>query len=140
MIENEKLKKLFKQYNLKITKQREYVINLVSELGDNATAKTIASKCTGIADYSTVYRIIDLFLEKSLFEKGINYNNEIYFSIKEEHGHYITCIKCHKKEKIEECPLDEIEKGLANEGYKVLSHTIQLDGICKKCLINNQEV
>lgn len=129
---------LFKNNSLKSTNQRKIVIKVVDELGDMATAKNIAEKCEEKVDYSTVYRIIDLFIEKGVFEKNLNYNNEIYYSIKEEHGHYIRCIKCHKKEKIDECPLDAIEKKLENEGYKVLNHTIQLDGICKDCLTDGK--
>lgn len=125
---------LFKNNSLKATNQRKIVVKIVEELGDRATAKNVAEKCEKEVDCSTVYRIIDLFVEKGVFEKNLNYNNEIYYSIKEEHGHYIRCIKCHKKEKIDECPLDIIEKKLEDEGYKVLNHTIQLDGICKECL------
>lgn len=132
------IEELFKNNSLKSTNQRKKVIKIVDELADMATAKNIAEKCAQTVDYSTVYRIIDLFIEKGVFEKNLNYNNEIYYAIKEEHGHYIRCIKCHKKEKIDECPLDSIEKKLENEGYKVLNHTIQLDGICKECLTDEK--
>lgn len=125
---------LFKSKNLKLTKQRRIVLDLISLLKDEATAKNIASRCINDVDNSTVYRIIDLFMERGLLDKNLNYNNEIYYSLKEEHGHYFTCIKCHKKEKIE-CPLEVVENKLeVNKGYKILNHTVQIEGICKKCL------
>lgn len=127
------MNEIFKRFNLKSTKQRERVLELVGELGDEATAINIASLCKDTVDNSTVYRIIDLFLEKGIFDRMINYNNEIYYSIKEEHGHYFTCIKCHHKEKIE-CPIDSIENNFVNKkGYKILNHTIHIDGICSEC-------
>lgn len=127
------MNELFKKFNLKSTKQRVTVLQLVKDLGDDATAINIASSCSDTVDNSTVYRIIDLFLEKGIFDRMINYNNEIYYCIKEEHGHYFTCVKCHRKEKIE-CPIDDIEKDFENEkGYKILSHTVHIDGICNDC-------
>lgn len=126
---------LCKKNNLKITKQRKIVIDIISSLGDNATLKNILSKTSESIDNSTVYRIIDLFVSKNIIEKQINYNEEIFYSIREEHGHYINCVRCHKKEKINDCPIESIEKDLEVKGYEILNHTIQIDGICKDCQI-----
>ena len=76
-----------------------------------------------------MYRIIELLLEKNVIEKNLNYNDEIYFRIKENHIHYIKCIKCHKKEEIEICPIENIEE----KGFKILNHKIEIDGICNEC-------
>lgn len=125
---------LFKSKNLKLTNQRKIVLDLIVVLKDCATAKNIASKCTKDVDNSTVYRIIDLLLDRGILEKNLNYNNEIYYSLKEEHGHYFTCVKCHKKEKLDDCPLEGVEKELEDKkGYKILNHTVQIEGICKDC-------
>lgn len=129
---------LFKDKGLKITKQRILVFDFVKELGDLATAKNISKKCNGKVDKSTIYRIIDLFLEKGLFEKMINYKDEIYYTIKEEHNHYFICVKCHRREKINECPIDDIDNDYSiNKGYKVLNHTVLINGICSECIKNN---
>lgn len=118
---------------LKTTKQRQIIIDIINNLDTEATLKNITKKCCNNVDNSTVYRIIETFLEKEIIEKRINYNEEIYYAIKEEHGHYFTCIKCHKKEKIE-CPLEEIETQFEKEkGYKIINHTILINGLCKNC-------
>lgn len=128
------MNELFKGKGLRLTNQRMIVLDLINNLKDDATAKNIGHQCKNKVDTSTVYRIIDLFLEKELLQKKLNYNNEIYYSLKEEHGHYFTCIKCHKKEKISDCPLEIVDERLEHEkGYKVLSHVVQVDGICRDC-------
>lgn len=121
------MEQLLRENNLKVTKQRLEILNLINELDDNATIKNIANKIK--IDNSTMYRIVELLLEKNIIEKNINYNNEIYFKIRENHIHYIRCIKCHKKEKIEICPIENIEE----KGFKILNHKIEIDGICNDC-------
>lgn len=121
------MKELLKKNNLKITKQRLEILNLINKLDDDATIKNISNETK--IDNSTMYRIIELFLEKNIIEKNLNCNDEIYFKIKEKHIHYIKCIKCHKKEKIEICPIENIEE----KGFKILNHKIEIDGICNDC-------
>lgn len=124
MIEN-----YFKEKNIKLTKQRKMVFEVIEKL-EEAKLKDIQKLCNEKVDNSTIYRIIDLFLEKGIVEKNIDsYNNIVYSINKNEHKHYIYCVKCHKKEIINVCPVSNIE----NNGYKLLSHQIKLDGICGEC-------
>ena len=130
MIEN-----LFKKNKLKLTNQRLNVIKSINKLESNATIKNIVNECGNDMDISTIYRIIDLLLEKSIIEKRINYDDSIYYALKEEHGHYFMCIKCNKKELLNNCPLEEIENKYEKEkGYKIINHTVLMTGICKKCI------
>ena len=122
---------LFKEKNIKLTKQRKLVFEIIEKLED-ATIKDIQDNCINQMDNSTIYRIIDLFLEKNIIIKNID-DNKVYYSInKHEHKHYIYCVKCHKKTMIEICPISNIEK----TGYKLLSHQIKINGICSNCQKN----
>lgn len=121
------MEELLKKNNLKVTKQRLEILDLINELDDNATIKNISIKIK--IDNSTMYRIIDLLLKKGVIEKNLNYNDEIYFKIKENHIHYIKCVKCQKKEKIEICPIEQIEE----KNFIILNHKIEIDGICGEC-------
>lgn len=126
---------ILKEKKLKLTDQRKIVFDLINKLGNDATASNLVLACSLEVDYSTVYRIINMFLEKGIIEKKLNYKDEIIYSLKEEHGHYFTCIKCHSKEKLTNCPLNSVDHSLEkNKGYKVLSHTVEVYGICKNCL------
>lgn len=124
------LEKILKDNNLKITPSRILVLKLISTLDINANNKLILKESK--LDKSTFYRILDLFLEKNIIEKNLNYNGEIYYSIHSAHIHYIKCVKCNKKEQIDICPIDNIKTA----GYTILNHKIEIDGICKQCSIN----
>lgn len=122
------IENLLKKHNLKITKQRKEILKIINELDIEATIKNIKEKIS--IDKSTMYRIIDLLIKENIIEKNINYNDEIYYSIKEEHKHYIKCIKCHKKEEIDVCPINNVKK----KGYEIINHKIEIDGICNECI------
>lgn len=119
------IEQILKEKNLKITKHRKELLNIINET-EEATIKKIQKSIK--IDKSTMYRILELFLEKELIEKNINYKNEIYYEIK-KHNHYIKCIKCHKKQKIDICPIENIK----TKDYEIISHKIEIDGICKDC-------
>ena len=66
-------------------------------------------------------------LSQSASEEEL-FDNQIYYKIKnDEHVHYIKCIKCHKKEKLNLCPIKKIK------GFEIIDHKIELNGICEKC-------
>lgn len=123
----------FKKVNLKLTNQRKIIIEIINEL-DNASFKDIQDKCNEKMNKSTVYRIIELFLNKNIIIKNLDNDGNIYYSInKNEHKHYIYCVKCNKKKEINICPVDNVK----NTGYKVLSHQININGICSECQKNS---
>ena len=120
------IENLLKENGLKKTKQRVERLNIIIELDLDATIKNILSKTK--IDKSTVYRTIETLLNNNVIETSINHKNELYYLLK-EHKHYIKCIKCHEKKEINICPVDSIE----SNGFKIISHQIEIDGICSKC-------
>lgn len=124
------MKELFQKKNIKYTKQREKIYNIIKD--NPITMKEILDKKDGI-DTSTVYRIIEMFLEKNIVIKIVD-AAEIYYAINEEHSHYVNCIKCHKKEKINYCFIHNMEKQIAKDlGYTLVSHNLIIDGLCPTC-------
>lgn len=122
---------ILKENNLKITRQRKEILELINKLDTQSTLANIKKEIS--IDKSTMYRIIEKLLEKNIIEQNINYQKQIYFSIKKEHKHYIKCIKCHNKQEIKICPINKIEV----QGYKIINHKIEIDAICNKCQNNN---
>lgn len=118
---------ILKENDLKITKQRIELLNMINILDEDATIKNISAKLK--IDISTIYRIIDIFLEKNIIEKNINYENKIYYKIKENHKHYIKCIKCHKKIEIEFCPIEKFD----DNRFKIINHKVEIEGVCSNC-------
>ena len=125
------MKDIFKINGIKYTKQREKVFNIIKD--NPVTIKEILNKKEDM-DTSTVYRILEMFIEKNLIIKMID-NNEVYYAVNDLHSHYVNCIKCHKKEKINYCFMDKMEKQITKDlGYTLVSHNLVIDGICPKCL------
>ena len=117
------VEEIFKKNNIKLTKQRKEIYELLKE---PQTIKDIINKKINI-NPSTIYRIIEIFLKNNLIEEELS-NNQIYYKIKNnEHINYIKCIKCHKKEKLDLCPIKKIK------GFEIIDHKIELNGICEKC-------
>lgn len=114
---------ILKKNNIKITKPR---IKILNQLQKPITIKELYNLNKDI-DKSTIYRVLDLFLNKEIIKIEIINNEKNYIINNDEHIHFINCIKCHKKEKLDICPLNEIKN------FKIVSHNISIDGICKDC-------
>lgn len=123
------LEEIFKLKNIKLTKQRKKIYQTV-ELLKEAELKDIQKECHGEMDNSTIYRIVELFVEKGIFIKNLDNDLNICYIINSnEHKHYINCIKCHQKTEIDFCPADKVN----DLGYELISHQIQINGICHNC-------
>lgn len=121
------VEELLKKHNLKITKNRVKVINTIIELEDKSTIHNIINN-TDI-DKSTIYRILNILINNNILEKDINYDGEDYYVLKNNHKHYIKCVKCNKTIKLDKCPIDIIN---IND-FKIINHNLKIEGICKKC-------
>lgn len=123
---------IFRSKGIKLTKQREEIYNLVSE--KPFTIKELLNQKSDKIDSSTLYRIIDLFVEKEIFLKFVNSDGQVYYMLNEGHVHYINCVKCNERVKIKFCPIDDIAKNIYKEvGYILLTHNMIFNGICNNC-------
>lgn len=113
-----------------LTKNREKILNIISESKEPLTVKQIKTKVD--FDISTVYRAVD-FLETSENIHSVIFDNEKYY-FKDKNGNFIICNSCKK---IETFPFDtqiEEENILKQKfGFLPLSHIFLFKGICKKC-------
>lgn len=120
------IKELLYKKGIKATNQRIEILEIIKN-NNEISIKNLCKKLSHI-DRSTIYRTIDLFLDKNVINKVL-INKEIFYEIKEEHKHYLKCVKCHKRIVINNCPFDCEQI----EGFKVLNHSINIDGICDNC-------
>ena len=128
-----------KKHDIKVTKQRLEIIGVFLKFRDkfisaeNIYAELISTK-PGI-NISTLYRNIDMLDKKNLLHKIINDKGCGLYSLIliEEHHHHIICEICGSTTPIDYCPLKGIKEKLANSGFELTSHKLELYGICKNC-------
>lgn len=127
------IKKIFKENNIKLTKQRKIIYDIVQSSKGFCTSKYILDNCNNNFDKTTLYRVLDLFLEKNIFVKKISLDNEVYYEINSQsHSHYIKCVKCNKKTKIPQEKIELFEHDILN-GEDLISHSIEFFVLCSKC-------
>ncbi|OGF62971.1 MAG: hypothetical protein A2Y62_04895 [Candidatus Fischerbacteria bacterium RBG_13_37_8] len=126
-----------KLHNLKFTPRRIAIIQLF--LSNNIFTpeeiwnrlKKQFKKC-GLPG---VYRNLESLVECGILAKIHKIDRKRYYglcSAKENiHHHHIICLQCGKVDDISDC---FFEKKETIKGYKLISHYIQLNGICEGCL------
>lgn len=114
------------KYNIKLTKQRKDILSKL-ESYDYISIKDLEDLLPDV-NKSTIYRNVH-FLEESNIISPILLDDNIVYSLKSSHKHYISCAKCKKNIELDKCPIDE---KIIDE-YKIFEHNISIKGICPKC-------
>ncbi|HSW36037.1 MAG TPA: transcriptional repressor [Candidatus Limnocylindrales bacterium] len=132
-----------KDISLKLTKQRQIILNLLAENSDkHLNAEEIRSLLlqnnvrTGIA---TVYRTLSLFEEWELVGKIYLDDGCLRYQLlnpqeKHEH-HHLICERCDRIVDIQVDLMDSLEKQVDSYyGFRVTNHHVKLYGVCLECL------
>lgn len=129
----------FASSGIKNTRQRDLVFDVLKCETHAITAEEIYTRLTeqkNSISLSTIYRILDVFVSKSLILKSNIYNSKkaFYEINRMEHKHYLICTRCNKNLEISHCPLEILEKSLAKETkYKIIGHKLDIYGYCPEC-------
>ncbi len=89
----------------------------------------------GAAWLSTVYRALELFVDKGMVIKTSVLNNEmaVYELNRSNHKHYAVCMTCHKMIPMEKCPIETFIPNLDEKDFQVVGHNLEVFGYCKDC-------
>ncbi|MCM0083992.1 transcriptional repressor [Geomonas sp. Red32] len=85
----------------------------------------------------TVYRNLEELAASGVITKVIHPNRQLYYFFcgNREHHHHFVCLNCRKVEDIPSCGIEALEREVSGKtGGKVLSHILQLNGLCGGCL------
>jgi len=123
---------------IKRTKQRESVLFILQNAKGPLSATDICAKMEdkkGNAWLSTVYRILELFVKKGIAIRTnvMSQDMAVYEINNPKHKHYAICINCHKIIKMENCPMENFNPELEENGFHVLGHNLEIYGYCKDC-------
>jgi Fur family zinc uptake transcriptional regulator/Fur family ferric uptake transcriptional regulator len=85
----------------------------------------------------TVYRNLEELAASGVISKVIHPNRQLYyyFCRNREHHHHFVCLSCRKVEDVPSCGIEALEREVSlRNGGKVLSHILQLNGLCGGCV------
>lgn len=136
MKEEALLRKILEDNDLRITKTRLFIFNLLQDNEPQSIADLVERSANKV-DRVSVYRIVDLY-EKLGVIKRINIGWKYKLELSDiflDHHHHISCIGCGRMVAIRE------EEGLENlidklgkaAGFALTSHQLELQGYCDKC-------
>ncbi|WP_288843923.1 Fur family transcriptional regulator [uncultured Megasphaera sp.] len=127
------------RYGLKSTRTRNMVLHMFIENEGVLTAETIYRQLIGDQhriNFSTVYRILEMFTEKKVIIKTLLPNSRTYgFLLRASgHTHRLICLRCHQIVEIADCPLSDFENILAqNTHFQIAGHHLEIYGYCQIC-------
>ena len=130
------LKKL-KNKGLKLTPRRQAIIELFINCDSHLTPEEVWNKLKKHfkqCGLPSVYRNLKSLTECGILTRIQQFDRKKHYGLctatHDHHHHHITCIKCSKVEEITDCAFKTTKK---IKGYQVVSHFIQINGICAVC-------
>src|SRR6185369_3094029 len=84
----------------------------------------------------TIYRNLEELAASGVISKVSHPNRQLYYYLcsNREHHHHFVCLSCRKVEDIPSCGIETLEQEISQRtGGKVLSHILQLNGLCGGC-------
>lgn len=123
---------------MKKTKPREYVMTVLDQAQSPLSAAdiyTAIERMGAVVSLSTIYRILELFVQKDIVIKITMADNDmaIYALKRYQHKHYAVCVNCHKVVPMDNCPMDQFIPQLTDDEFYVVGHRVELYGYCKNC-------
>ena len=109
------------------TKQRESVLSVLEDSEQPLSASDICSQIAKNGEavwLSTVYRILELFVNKDI---------AVYAFNRFQHRHYAACMNCHKMIAMNNCPMEKFAPKFKEDGFHVMGHNLKIYGFCKDC-------
>lgn len=136
------LKKL-KKGGYKLTPRRQAIVELFIDCDTHLTPEEVwnqLKKNFSQCGLPGVYRNLESLVECGVLTRIQQFDRKKHYGLcsfdcdeHHQHHHHITCIKCGKVDNIKNCAVENIKK---IKGYKVVSHFMQVNGICPDCLNN----
>jgi Fur family ferric uptake transcriptional regulator len=123
---------------IKQTKPRRQILAVLEQAEQPLSAVEIQSRAENSGDkiwLSTVYRVLDLFVERDIAIKStlLDQDMAVYGLNRYEHKHYAVCVGCHKIVAMSNCPMADFDPMLKDSRFRVIGHKIEIYGYCNEC-------
>lgn len=128
-----------KSSSLKVTPRRLALMHLLAEasvyLGPQQIWEKMRKRFKKLG-LPTVYRNLEELVDAGVISRIIHPNRQLYYYLCENpaHHHHFICLACGKVEDIDFCAKSRLEKEILRKHKgKVLSHVLQVNGLCHNC-------
>lgn len=116
---------------LKKTSARTEVLKAFEHNATPLSVSELHMACPSVP-LATLYRVVEDFLDHDLIELSDDFQpKEKHFVLHDAHGHHVVkCVVCHQSIALKDCPI-HLEESI--EGFKILHHRLEIEGICTSC-------
>ncbi|MFZ5996773.1 MAG: Fur family transcriptional regulator [Nitrospirota bacterium] len=128
-----------KNLNLKTTPKRLAILEILADefvyMGPDDIWKRMKERFRRIG-LPTVYRNLEELAEGGVISKVIHPDRKLYyyFCKNRDHHHHFICVSCRRVEDVSFCAEREITMEVTEKiKGRVLSHILQINGLCRKC-------
>ncbi len=134
-----------KGLKLKATPKRLAILRLLSQESTYVSPEEIWQRLRGrfgAIGLPTVYRNLEELAAGGVITKVIHPNRQLYYYLcsNRHHHHHFICVACRRVEDVDVCALDDLEREIdAKIGGRVLSHIVQVNGLCRRCAVAAEE-
>lgn len=120
---------------LKKTKQRLLIWEILSQSDRPLSIIELQEKLTPDIWLSTVYRVLDSFEKHNMIRKInlVNSGTVVYEVNVNRHVHYAICVNCKTVIELAHCPMDLFEHQLKDQQFKIIGHHMEIFGLCEAC-------
>lgn len=122
------------------TRQRTAVVNVLRELENFASAKTIHQELTNRdlkVGLTTVYRTLQSLSEVDAVDVLHMANGETLYRhcLNGDHHHHLVCTQCGRTVEIDGGPVEEWASEIATKfGFQLTGHDAEIYGLCQACI------
>lgn len=129
---------LLKHHGIRRTEPRLHMLQIMAAAPKPLEAREILELANRDREWlwlSTVYRNLEIFLDKGLVQQVNLPESEAVFYRLELHGHnhYAFCEICRREIPLDLCPIEALEAQLRAQGFTPTHHRLEIYGICEDC-------
>ncbi len=145
-MEHEQGAVVLRSLRLKVTPRRLAVMNCLGEERAYLSAEEVWHRVRprlGSIGLPTVYRILDELAGAHIVTRIFRSDRKQYYFLcpNQEHHHHFVCDSCRHVEDMDLCGLDGMTREIVRRsGGRVLSHILQVNGLCAECSKQNREM
>ncbi|MFH1062894.1 MAG: Fur family transcriptional regulator [Candidatus Omnitrophota bacterium] len=127
-----------RENGLKLTPRRKAIVELFIYCDSHLTPEEVWNELRKDFDQCglpSVYRNLESLANCGILTRIQQFDRKKHYGLCSAvnsgyHHHHITCIKCGKVDEINDCAINDTKK---INGYRVVSHFMQVNGICDAC-------